>query len=119
MTRLGPAAVRYNDFKGTVALDGQGGALEDFIYDAAGLNHEEWTVVGFEVGASEGGFYGRVFAVPTTEVALVGGIPGLGDGNGVIPVSAHDMLDEQAEAFLSKFKRWNVIATYKGRVLKD
>lgn len=48
----GPASVAYPDWKGTAQID-QKMTGDNWVYDIVGIDHDEWTVIGFDFGGGD------------------------------------------------------------------
>jgi hypothetical protein len=108
------ASVQYNDYSGTAAFDGHMGMSDAGILEAAGLDPKEYSPVGFEVWYIEHSADGYVYAVKSSELAEVDGLPGLAARDGALNAEKHEMIAGKAEDFLQGFKRVHITASYKG-----
>lgn len=87
---LGPAAVRWNDYVGTAAAD-DANALPGApsLYEVAGLDRENWFIVGVDLGVWEREPRVTVYAVDRTpgQAQTLADLDDLADVNG-LPVTA-------------------------------
>lgn len=65
---LGPATVLWNDFVGSAAADGLTGPSRDGgLYDLAGLDPENWLILGVDLMLEGGSERARVYALDRAE----------------------------------------------------
>lgn len=114
METVGPASTQWQDYTGTVALDGEGPA-STFLLDEANLDAAEWAVVGFNFFGAEPTQMATLYAVKRSVLTGHDGLPGLAADLGAVPVTAFDLpADRAVRALTHAFKQWNLVASYKG-----
>ena len=112
---VGPADVQYNDWKGTVALDNPDAMMA--LYTIAGLESDEWTIVGFDLHGGNYSSSADVYAIERSAVQNFNDWARIAaENNGNIPVTRFRVVagEEGIANFgaevLSKFKRWDIHA---------
>ncbi len=61
---LGPAAVMWNDFVGSAAADDLNGSSGDRnLYELAGIDPQQWMILGIDLVLQGGSEHGRVYAL--------------------------------------------------------
>lgn len=109
---VGPADTQYNDWKGTVALDDPDEPRE--LLELAGLDFDEWSIVGVDFYGSYGSSWVVLYAVERSKVnnfedwARVAA-----ENDGLIPVTRFEVHPKDTNgglAALSLFKRWDIHA---------
>lgn len=114
MAKLTAASVQYDDYKGTVALDGpdRGEAL----YELAGISRDDWFIAGIEVGGFYGNTYAYIWALPAGDGGYDAWEAQANTGDFTLrakrfPVDVES--ENIALRLLTVNKRWHIQATWK------
>ena len=108
---LGPAATRFNDYRGTVAAD-DAEAIKDrpSLYELAHIDRDRFTIVAIDLKV-DGPTTATVYAIDRIEQAVVrpAEIVELGETRGEIPVIPFDISEPNVEDFIRHaFRRISV-----------
>ena len=114
MGPLGKATTQWQDYEGTIALDGEGPA-STFLLDEANLDSEEWAVVGFDFFGAEHSQFTTLYVVQRSNSRSTTASRGWPMTKMAVPVVAYELPSDRAvKALTSAFKQWQFRATYKG-----
>jgi hypothetical protein len=116
---LGRAQTTYNDWTGTVALDRPDPNRDD-IYDVAGVDREQWVIVGFDLGGAYDSTFGWVYVVEAAKMSELKGAAAktrVPVARRSIQTDAHP--DDIAFRLLSAFKGWGISVRLKLVVQQD
>jgi hypothetical protein len=106
---LGDASVQYNDMRGTVAIDGPD--FPEELYQLAGLDRDEWSIVGYEIYGGYEASYAHVWAMPIGSATYEDLKTAAARGETTIKARRFDFLDGEKDAavkLLELNKRWSI-----------